>query len=674
MRYSSPRAGGIRWVPWRVSQLVVRPAMCRGAVGGTCNGQQSAGSVYCLLVCCLLTKSPCRKTFLPPHHPYPQVDSGPELTIAVNYWWRSDLADALAHTTTATATAGPPALDRLTSAPPPPPPAAPAAAEGTTAEQATPGQATAKQLSASPAAFAGKLSERQASQSPTCGTQRAAADAACIQAPPSPLHVGLGLRHVFTLRQLARSAVDDVAELLLSGLSGGGEGPAAGGPAWEELVGVHGTWPVRGDGGSGRDGGGRRHHGAGSTDLGAGGGVPGGGTGGGGSVGAAGGRRDDLAEVVVQLEAALRIVSAVEGGQPPLPPPPDQQQEPPGAHQVQMVPTPSNVHGGATSGGVLVALPEGEAGGEDARLLAWGLLRLLPPGEAAALGLVGCRLAQRLAAAAAACPGGAQRLVAALRHMALTAPSAAAALLLQGCRVPSVACVLTRAFDRLAEEQEQQQKRRQEQLVQQPQLQQQQHAVQGEDGGLERRQGEREAAGVSGGVGDQGHEECSGHEAGKGDGKEAGGTAPPAKRPRLERTAGGFGAMAEPCWGSGEGGDMAGRDEEDGSGDGVGVDGGGKGGDGDGGGEGGDDMGSFFELLYGTVEDPDQVGRWHAGFRGLRIRPFSATVSATKGSFPRVPETVRPSCHPKRPMWITLIMKPETSSAALFMCGKWLVA
>ncbi|EFJ43966.1 hypothetical protein VOLCADRAFT_106593 [Volvox carteri f. nagariensis] len=152
-----------------------------------------------------------------------QVDSGPETTIAVNYWWRS-------------------ALTQLLTAPPPPLPPAALAAAMLSAENSprvtvpyrpsvTPPSAATSALDAATAAAATDATSPvpPSPKVPKAAGPAAAADPLVMglsSARPAVLSAssslavgpGPGLRNLFALRQLARAAIEDIAEGLLAPL------------------------------------------------------------------------------------------------------------------------------------------------------------------------------------------------------------------------------------------------------------------------------------------------------------------------------------------------------------------------------------------------------------------------------------------------------------------------
>ncbi|GLI65195.1 hypothetical protein VaNZ11_008657 [Volvox africanus] len=252
-----------------------------------------------------------------------QVDSGPETTIAINYWWRSAQTELL---TAAVTPPPPPALllppqyDNL---------AAEAGVEIPAAEAVTPGtRDTPRTLKA---AVVLNDASMAASSSPSSN--------------PGP-----GLRNLFTLRQLTRAAIEDIVESLLGTMAPPPPSPHA-------------------------------------------------------AVAPSGGTSGAAAIHVLHPNAVQVLSDAIQAGS---------------------------------------TVSAASAAGRAPRPLApyvVGLLLLLRPGEAASLGLTGCPVAAALAALTP------RQVAAALYEMCRRTPALVSELLTRCCRVPAVACLLTRAFD-----------------------------------------------------------------------------------------------------------------------------------------------------------------------------------------------------------------------------------
>jgi hypothetical protein len=145
----------------------------------------------------------------PTHTARAQVDSGPGTTLAVNWWWRSRLADLLAQ--------GPPPPPELLRAEDQPPAAAAARAQMPPTAPRAQMPPTAPRAQIPPTAPC-------AQDTPAVPPAQASLPDGLAAAPvPRPLALpaasaGPGLRSLFALRQLARAAVDDTADLLLSAI------------------------------------------------------------------------------------------------------------------------------------------------------------------------------------------------------------------------------------------------------------------------------------------------------------------------------------------------------------------------------------------------------------------------------------------------------------------------
>ncbi|KAG2490977.1 hypothetical protein HYH03_010651 [Edaphochlamys debaryana] len=338
-----------------------------------------------------------------------QVDSGPGTTLGLNYWWRSAMAQALLEAPPLLeapgAQAGQGPVAPSAAAPAGGPPVSGSGAEAVAAPCAVRPQAAGAQNGGTcpdAAAHAGSKPGRKAwVETGRAESGQPSQDEGLEPGDATETDPGPGLRNLFTLRQLARAAIDDIVQqLLLSVQRTEIAVRCAGGLADSQAEAGPGPAPLQGTGAGASVQSGARGGGCAATD----------------------------AEVEAALVSAIRQDCGEDSGG-------------------------NGVGGGSGKpgggGGTEASQRHPAAAPPRHRLapLTAGLLSLLPCAEAARLGLTGCGVAAVLAATRP------HQLARVLYGMCCRTGRTAevAALLTRCCRVPAVAVLLTRAFDALGE-------------------------------------------------------------------------------------------------------------------------------------------------------------------------------------------------------------------------------